>query len=181
MLKNEIINILKDPKIENDAELKLYAKRVQKLIGEYEESIYENYTEEKRREVKSYRKRLGQIIDSFKLKFREEGSVLDKHEGVEALKLLNSQISMGEVNRRLLEKGTLKLVGLNYTNKEIDKAIDDASIKFERTRNIEKSEIRKIKIAFYFLILIIILIILDKIYLKFKMFGFIKEYSKGVL
>ncbi|ORE00595.1 hypothetical protein A0H76_2193 [Hepatospora eriocheir] len=179
-LREKIIRLLDDPTINNENEFKTYVTRVQKLIFQYERSLYNDYTDENKEEIRSFRKNLSSIITFYKkeslFKNNEEPKFSSKaKDGLSTLKLLNVQLATAKVNKNLLEKGTLKLVGLNYTSKDIKEGIIGANKKLKNLNIQEKNEIKRLRIVFTVFLLITFLIIIDKLYLKFRVTELMKE------
>ncbi|ORD97553.1 hypothetical protein HERIO_565 [Hepatospora eriocheir] len=179
-LREKIIRLLDDPTINNENEFKTYVIKVQKIIFQYERSLYNDYTDENKEEIRSFRKNLSSIITFYKkeslFKNNEEPKFSSKaKDGLSTLKLLNVQLATAKVNKNLLEKGTLKLVGLNYTSKDIKEGIIGANKKLKNLNIQEKNEIRRLRIVFTVFLLITFLIIIDKLYLKFRVTELMKE------
>lgn len=168
-MDKRIEEALAEPHIESQIELKKFVKQVQSQINEYERILYakELVIPETSQKIKVWRSRLLQIIRENKELPEETYEDPEEKDGIEALKLLNRQLSLAESNQKSLEKSTLKLIGLDYTSNDIEKTILETRKKFESSVNMERSENRNLLIAFTLFITVCIAILIDKVRFKF--------------
>ena len=162
MLKKQITENLSSYRKVDKKDLSNFIKQTQLLINKYELENYANYTEEIKREVAQFRSKVCEIAKNIKNENEETG----EDEGIEILKMLNKQLILADINQNALEKGTIKLERLNYTNVDILEEISKANSKIVEKKNREKSEMRRIKWAYKMMMILCLLIILDKFYVR---------------
>lgn len=156
---------LRNAKFNSQDELKSFIRKIQSKIALYEKRSYlnESYTEKTASKIQVWRNKIQKIINSNR---EIEETENDDKAGLHILKLLNKQISISDTNQNILEKSTLKLLGLNYSIADIEKIIQETGKRFEQGINIENSEIRNIKIALCIFVFVCLGIIIDKFRLK---------------
>ncbi|KAI5168488.1 hypothetical protein PAEPH01_0176 [Pancytospora epiphaga] len=169
-LPEEIEAALKDPEPKNQVELRNYMQKTRSMIDTYEQSIYEDgrASEETAVQIKRWRGVLIAIIrknrhlpeDTEEAKERDEEE--DDKAGVEILKLMNQQLHYASNNQRLLERGTLKLVGLDYSYDEIEREVRKTRKRVSDGRNKELTEKRNLGIAFVIFISVCLFVLVDK-------------------
>ncbi|OQS55426.1 hypothetical protein EHP00_666 [Ecytonucleospora hepatopenaei] len=165
-LKEKIMKNLKEVNYENKKKTEDLMKNTLILINQYETSKYSNYTEEVKEEIRNYRQKAKGILNKVKEKNKNTREVDTELEGIEVLKSLNKQLVLADLNQSALEKGTVKLETLNYTNDDILNQINKANKKIVAQKNKEKSEMNKIRWAYKMLLILCFLILLDKFYCR---------------
>lgn len=158
---------LRRPEINTQAELKKFVRETQALIAAYEQELYaqEGVSPETQAAVKHWRARMFAIIREHKDLPETLGASApadESDDGIQTLKLLNRQLGLADTNQRLLEKSTLKLVGLDYTNGDIEKAIVETRKKIRHGKSKERRERRNLLFGFLFLVAVCLYIIVDK-------------------
>lgn len=81
--------------------------------------------------------------------------------------ILNRQIKKIDSNTALLNKGTVKLMGLEYTNTDVDKELVQTRNKIIEAKNIEKREVYLMYFAFYIFLGVCLTLLLDKFLFRF--------------
>ncbi|KAL6121874.1 hypothetical protein NUSPORA_01154 [Nucleospora cyclopteri] len=167
-LKAEIERKLEVENFKNILEMRNHLKNIKFLIVKYEQVFYGNFTEERKGEIRCFRRRITEILKKNKNLINEETTQKEEKddEGIETLRMINKQIALSESNQRILEKGTIKLQTLDLTNADITDEIKKANKKVSKFKEAEKNQIRRIKMAYFFLLLISFLIICDKMYIR---------------
>ncbi|KAI4293010.1 hypothetical protein PAPHI01_2284 [Pancytospora philotis] len=165
---------LDSPVLETQAAVKTFLRETRGLIDAYERELYESEALDKAAEarIRAWRARLLAIVRENK--DRPDGDAPagtdegpEDREGLDTLKMLNRQLLVAETNQRLLERGTLKLVGLSYSCTDIEQAIIDARKKMSEGRSKERVERRNLLLSFIFFICVCIFILVDKCRAKF--------------
>lgn len=163
--KRAIEKNLEDVNYEENEKTAALMKETLLLISQYESENYTNYTKVLKNEINEYRKRARGIL----IKVINKQSNINSNEemeGLSVLKNLNKQLHLADLNQTALEKGTVKLETLNYTNTDIMAEINKASKKIVARKNKEKSEMNKIKWAYKIFLILCALILLDKFYCR---------------
>lgn len=165
-MESKIEENLKNPNISSQQDLKAFVKNMQAKIMAYEMASYDK-EENCSQKIKNWRSRLMEIIKQYKE--LPENTIEDSQdiEGIETLKMLNKQLGLADSNQRILDKSTLKLIGLDYSSNDIEKAIVSTRKKLENSRKKEKEERRRLFYSFIFFIGVCLYIIVDKIRIKF--------------
>lgn len=168
-MDKKIEEALAEPRIESQIDLKKFIRQMQSQINEYERLLYARdlVIPETVQKIKAWRSRILQIIKENKELPEQRHEDVEEKEGIETLKLLNRQLSLADSNQKCLEKSTLKLISLNYTSGDIEKAILETRKKLESTLSMERRENRNLFIAFTLLITVCVAIIVDKIRFRF--------------
>lgn len=168
-MDKKIEEALAKPQIESQIDLKKFVKQIQSQISVYERTLYakELVIPETTKKIKVWRSRLLEVIRENKELPEEAHEDPEEKEGIETLKMLNRQLSLADSNQKSLEKSTLKLMGLDYTSGDIEKAILGTRKKFENRLKMDRSENRNLLIAFVLFITVCIAIVIDKIRFRF--------------
>lgn len=158
--------------IKSKDDLKEFVKKIQSQIKLYEKKLYDKtmVSEENLSKIKIWRARLYDIIN--KNSDLPDLSVNDQEEveGINTLHLLNKQLDLADANQSILEKSSLKLIGLNYSSAEIEKLIYQAGKKLESGVATEIAENRRLIFALVSFIVICIGILIDKFRSKILIF-----------
>ncbi|EQB59863.1 molecular chaperone [Vairimorpha apis BRL 01] len=146
--------------------------KIKDLINEYEQDLYdkESYTEMNQKKVKYWRQKLFQHMIS-----KEEEEIPEILEST--VNIVNRQINKIDNNMALLNKGTIKLLGLDYTNTDIDKALIHTKNKILERKSIEKKEIRFMYISLMIFVSMCIFILIDKFFFNYNL-NFKKYFNK---
>jgi hypothetical protein len=152
-----------DFKSEDD--LNRFIDRIRNLISEYEHDLYDKgtYTKNNQILVKKWRSQL------YKLSQKRDSLVTqnDIPDVLEStVNILNRQISKIDSNTALLNRGTLKLMGLDYTNNDIDKELVQTKNKIVQCKNNEQREIRMMYISMFLFCTVCFFVMIDKFILK---------------
>jgi len=160
-MENKINEELTKIRFTSQDELKRYTSSVQMLIQDYEQYLYEmnNYDKFEQNKIKQWRNKLYQIIQENK-DIPERMENFDELEGT--VKVIHRQVKKADINQQLLDKSTLKLMGLNYTSGDVEKALIDTKKKIKENQKKERNEIFLIMIAFIIFIFVCFLILFDK-------------------
>ncbi|KAI5150026.1 hypothetical protein ENBRE01_1254 [Enteropsectra breve] len=166
-MENTIEDFLERQNFTTNEELKEFSRQANKLIAEYEKHacVLEDPDEHTSDKIKAWRKRVFQIIKENK-KIDQPVDDSKGGEGIETLRLINRQMQHAEKNQALLDKSTLKLIGLDYTCDDIAKAVKETSKKIGKRNIIEQKERRNLTLAFGLFIMICVFILIDKIRIK---------------
>ncbi|KAK1348148.1 hypothetical protein CWI37_0220p0010 [Hamiltosporidium tvaerminnensis] len=171
-----IDNLLVQKKFKNEKDLKEYALNIRRSIQDYEIFLYENdkYSNQEEEKIKEMRKRLSEYITitTKNIKNTPKEEIKEEHKEIfETVKLVARQVTKADVNTQLLEKSTLKLKGLNYSNKEIEREIQNTRNNILRSKKEERKEIICLIIGFLVFIGVCFYIILDRLHVaKFIVF-----------
>lgn len=173
-MDKKIEEALAAPKLTTQAGVKKFLKETRALIDEYECGQYEEESDNEATasKVRRWRSRLLAIVREHKNlpdeeEVAESSDEAEAKEGLSTLKMLNQQLLMADTNQKLLERGTLKLVGLSYSCNDIEKAIIESRKKITVGKSKEQKERRNIFIGFIFLVCVCLFILLDKFYMKY--------------
>lgn len=165
-MDKEIEEHLQNPTFSSQQDLKTFTKKLQTKILLFEQQNYDAEDENDSR-IKMWRSKLLEIIKQNKELPEENIEDSNEKEGIETLRLLNRQLNLADSNQKILCKSSLKLVGLDYSSSDIEKAIIDTRKKLENSKRREKDERKRLFYSFVFFIAVCIYIIADKIRLKF--------------
>ncbi|ORD94543.1 hypothetical protein ECANGB1_533 [Enterospora canceri] len=168
-LEAQIETLLAKKEFKSRNDMRLYLKNIHLLINKYELELYQSHDEKAQNKVNDYREMANKIFLLNKnIKSDEkESQETYKEEGIETLKMLNTQLMLADINQKQLEKGTIKIESLDYTNTDILREIQKANTKIKTLKDKERGEVSQIKRAYKFLLLICLLILCDKIYIRF--------------
>lgn len=142
-------------------ELREFVGSVQRLIRKHEQHLYEvdEFTAAEQNRIREWRNRLHQI-------FQECRGIPEKSEHSDELektaRVAHRQVRKADANQQVLDKSTLKLMGLNYTNGDIEKALQDARKRIRENKQREKTEVFLIFAAFGIFASICLLVLFDK-------------------
>ncbi|KAM0676822.1 hypothetical protein BDAP_002563 [Binucleata daphniae] len=84
----------------------------------------------------------------------------------ETVRLVSREVLKTNKHIMMLEKSTLKLKGLNYTSKDLEKEIEETKKLMEKDRLQERKEFYYIKAAIAVFVSVCVLILLDKFGIK---------------
>ncbi|ADM12675.1 uncharacterized protein Eint_111760 [Encephalitozoon intestinalis ATCC 50506] len=142
-------------------DLRNHVSLIQTMIRDYEKDLYERgeYDDLSKNKVKDWRNKVYRIIQEHK-ETSESMENIDELENT--IKLVHRQIGKADSNQQILGKSTLKLMGLNYTNTDIEKALMDTRKKLKESQRQEKIEGFLVLAALLVFILVCILILFDK-------------------
>ena len=162
-MEKEIEESLKCPNVNSQSELKLFVKKMQSKTAKFEQQLYENgISDDSISKIKKWRRRIIEIINENK-ELPEENIETEKEKaGIDTLKLLNRQLNLADTNQMILQKSTLKLIGLDYSTSEIENQISKTKKNFENSMQKELQERKNLIKAFVLFIIICIIIIADK-------------------
>ncbi|KAF9763413.1 hypothetical protein NGRA_1280 [Nosema granulosis] len=126
------------------------------LINIYEQDLYDKdlFSKTEQSKIKKWRNAL------FNITTDSVPEVLES-----TVKIINRQINKMDSNTSLLSRGTLKLMGLNYTNEDIDAALLKTKNKLGEKKRTEMREIRLVYFSFFVLIGVCLYVLVDKYYL----------------
>lgn len=158
---------LAHPDTSSQGSLRGFVKDVQALIGDYEQQLYEDGEADPAglARVKRWRARCLAIVRANKTQPAENKGFDEA--GVETLKLVHRQIQFADTNQRLLDRGTLKLVGLDYSCGDIEKAIAETRKKVQAGKSKERREKRNLLLGFIFFVAVCLFIVVDKLRMRF--------------
>lgn len=161
--EEEIENKLINPNIKDQVALREFLKNIRFQMKEYERKY--GISESNVDRMKRWQSRVFMIIK----KHRDvpEEITESSREGFEILKLMDRQLQQAETNQKLLEKTTLKLIGLDYSFSDIEKAMNETKKKIELSKTAGKREKRRVFYAFVFFIMVCFYIVFDKFSIKF--------------
>lgn len=166
-MQSEIDNILsRPPALDTEADLRSFVADVKQKIVAYERSLLEGgtYDEDADMRVNKWRKRMVQIISENRKKVARVGG--GKHNDIfETFKLVSRQIDKADINLQLLDKSTLKLVGLDYSSKDIENEINKTKSILAKNRYEEVKEVRMLYLGLAVLLVVCLLILLDKLFI----------------
>ncbi|KAM0671835.1 hypothetical protein CWI42_121740 [Ordospora colligata] len=146
-------------------ELKEHIRLVQAMVSEYEKKMYEtyNYDDKCRTKIREWRNKLYQMAHENKIT-QESSDNIDELE--KTARLVHRQIGKADTNQSVLDKSTLKLMGLNYTSKDIENALVETKEKMKKNRKQERAEVFLLTGAFVLFVCVCILILFDKLVSK---------------
>lgn len=158
-----------DTKIENELtksdfksqeELDNHIDAILTMINNYEQDLYDKdaYSRVEQSRVRRWRNLLYNM-SQLKNTIEDVPEVLES-----TVKIINRQIHKMDTNTNLLSRGTVKLMGLNYTNEDIDKALLKTKDKLTEKNQLEAREIRLVYFSFLVLLGVSLFVILDKFY-----------------
>lgn len=164
-MEKSIENMLDNPEIRSQNDLKQFISEVQSKITIFEKQIYGEETDPVLiKKIKGWRQRLLEIVKNNRELPENENS--EEKKGIDALKLLNKQINNAELNQQILIKSTLKLASLDLSTGELDKVIVETRKKIEQNIKREKIEYRRLLLVFFIFLCICFIILIDKYRLK---------------
>lgn len=116
---------LKKSEFKSQEDLDNHINYVLSLINEFEQYLYdkEDFTTTQQAKIRRWRQVL---FNKSQLKntIEEIPEVLES-----TVRIVNRQLNKMDTNKGLLRKGTLKLIGLNYTNEDIEKGLSKTKSK----------------------------------------------------
>lgn len=162
-MESAIEKLLTGPEINTQEELRRFVADVQSKITIFEKQIYERGDADPAvlKRIRSWRTKLLEIIKNNKELPEQEDP--EEKAGMQTLKLLNRQIDFADTNQRILDKSSLKLVSLDISSDQLDKAMVETRKKLENGLKTEDMEYRRLVIAFIIYIIICIGILIDKL------------------
>lgn len=162
-MESAIEKLLTCPEINTQEELRRFVADVQSKITIFEKQIYERGDADPAvlKRIRSWRTKLLEIIKNNKELPEQEDP--EEKAGMQTLKLLNRQIDFADTNQRILDKSSLKLVSLDISSDQLDKAMVETRKKLENGLKTEDMEYRRLVIAFIIYIIICIGILIDKL------------------
>lgn len=160
-MEKKINTELSRTEFSSQEDLRKHASLVQAMIREYEKNLYEKgeYDDSSKSRVKDWRDKLYKITQEHK-DVSESAETLDELENT--VKLVHRQIGKADANQQILGKSTLKLMGLNYTSNDIEKALADTRRKLRENQKKERTEGFLVLVALLVFMLVCILILFDK-------------------
>lgn len=159
-MEQEIEQLLERESFSSQKSLKEFVSQVQGLLFEYEQKEC-GEDEKGMAKIREWRRQLFGIIR----KNREIPEMAEEgvEDAVNTLHLVNKQKNKAEENQNLLEKGTLKLLGLHHTTGEIEKEIATAKRKIVEGKSKEREERRNLFLSFFILITVSLALFIDKL------------------
>lgn len=160
-MEGQIEELLREPCLDSQDTLKKFVNKMQNLIMDFEQSLYAKDDPVLKEQIKRWRKRLFRIIKENRQlpEIAEEGTM----DALSTLQMVNKQKDMAITNQRLLDKGTLKLIGLNYTAKDIEESIAAAKKNLQFAKSKERKERKNLILGFLFFISVCIFILIDRL------------------
>ncbi|KAL0263972.1 UNVERIFIED_CONTAM: hypothetical protein PYX00_010886 [Menopon gallinae] len=166
-MREDIESLLSNPpSFDTEEDLRLYVNRVKQKVIEYEQQLLEEgqYTEDAEQRVGEWRRRIWGVISESK-RGAGRGNVSEKHSDVfETVKLASRQIDKANVNLQLLDKSTLKLVGLNYSSRDIENELAKARDVITKSRAEERREVWMVYTGVLVLATVCLVILADKLF-----------------
>lgn len=158
---------LSEPDAKTQEETRKFVQDLQSKITLYEKNIYDrgDLSSAALKKIKGWRARLLEISRANKEPPAREDA--EEHEGLETLRLLNRQLDHADLNKKILDKSTLKLASLDFSTDELDKVIVETRRKFETGLRREQQEYRRLILVFLLFLCLCAGIALDKLRLKF--------------
>lgn len=165
-MQNVIEKELEKNEFKSEEDLSIFINRIRHLISEYEQDLYDKgtYTRQNQLLVKTWRSKLYNLFQK-RDSFVAQSDIPDVLEST--VNILNRQIKKIDSNTALLNKGTVKLMGLEYTNTDIDKELVQTRNKIIEAKNIEKREVYLMYFAFYIFLGVCLTLLLDKFLFRF--------------
>jgi hypothetical protein len=160
-MEDRIVEELRRTEFVSQEEVRRHVAEVQAHIQEYEQDLYESnrYNAEERAKIRKWRLGLYNTV-------RSRASVPENTEALEELestaRLVHRQVQKADANQRLLDKSTLKLMGLNYTNRDIERKLEEARRRIRENKKRERTEWLMIAVAAVVFIFVCILILFEK-------------------
>lgn len=157
---------LRNPEVRSQEDLKRLVMDVQSKITLFEKQAYDKdkVTADVLKKIKSWRTRLLAIVRGYNgLPAKEDP---EDQKGLETLRLLNKQLEHADVNRKLLDKSTLKVASLDFSTDELETVIVETRKKFEANLKREEVDYRRIVLAFIVFLGVCFGILFDKFYMK---------------
>ncbi|KAM0676067.1 hypothetical protein GVAV_000028 [Gurleya vavrai] len=171
-LEKNIINSLKVPFFETENELKNHLKNTRDMIANYELFLYEieAYDDEEIEKITKWRRTLAinantvknSILKNVKEQFNSKSANRDDINDLEeTVRLVSREINKADQNISILQKSTIKLKGINYTSKDLEKEIEETRRMIQKDKNMERKEILRIKMAICIFIFVCFAIFVD--------------------
>lgn len=176
--REKIDSLLKICTSTNETELKEYITQVNDSIYQYELLLYQEneYNDYHSQIIQKWRQTLIKNIKKIKNKLTEaiQNEKLstniqrnDTKDLEETVHLVHRQIKKADSNTSELMRSTIKLKKLNLSSKDLQKEIENAKKEILQRKLVESKEIRMIKFAFLFFILVCCLIVVDRLGLSY--------------
>lgn len=164
-MDGDIERRLENPRVGSRDELRSFIRETQSLIGEYERQHYGDADPRVAGRIGRWRRRILEIIREKKQLGGAEDETTEElsKDGIDTLRLLNRQLQQAESNQQILERSTLKLIGLDYSCGDIEGAIVETRRKMQQGLGKERKERRNILIAFIFFAGVCFYILFDRI------------------
>ncbi|AFM99448.1 hypothetical protein KMI_09g15230 [Encephalitozoon hellem] len=160
-MEEKINTELSRTEFSSQEDLKKHISLVQAMVRDYEKDLYEKgkYDDSAKSKVRDWRDKLYKVAQEHK-DISENAENLDELEST--VKLVHRQIGKADTNQQILGKSTLKLMGLNYTSSDIEKALVDTRRKLKENQRQERTEVFLVLAALLIFILVCMLILFDK-------------------
>ncbi|CAD26096.1 hypothetical protein [Encephalitozoon cuniculi GB-M1] len=160
-MEEKINTELSRTEFSSQEDLKKHVLFVQAMIRDYEKHLYEEgrYDDPSKSNVRHWRDKLYRTVQEHR-DISESAENLDELENT--ARLVHRQIGKADANQQILDRSTLKLMGLNYTSNDIEKALTDTRNKLKENQKQERFETLLVLIALLVFILICVLILFDK-------------------
>lgn len=166
-MREDIESLLSSPQsFATEEDLRRYVNNVKQKVIEYEQLLIEEgrYTESAESQVGEWRRQIWGIISESKKRIGREHAT-EKHNDVfETVKLASRQVDKANVNLQLLDKSTLKLVGLNYSSRDIENELAKARDAIMKNRAEERKEVWMIYVGVLLLAVVCLAILVDKLF-----------------
>lgn len=142
-------------------DLRKHMSSVQAMIRDYEKHLYEEgrYDGASKAKIKHWRDKLYRTAQEHK-DISEASENLDELEGT--VRMVHRQIGKADANQQVLDKSTLKLMGLDYTSGDIEKALGDTRAKVKENQRQERTEVIMVLGALLVFVCVCIVILFDK-------------------
>ena len=152
------------PRFTDEVELRSFISKVKQKISEYEHKAIEDSRRYADAEslMKGWRKKILEIILESKKGLKRPESQDGDDEMLETVMIASRQINKANINLHLLDKSTLKLVGLNYSCRDIENEISKAKDVITKNKLEEKKEIWMVYLGILVLLVVCVAILLDK-------------------
>lgn len=165
----EIEKMLENPpRLENEADFRSFIVKIKKKIVSYEKSLMEegSYNRETELLVNVWRGKILSIISDNKRTYRGN-QISEKHKDVlETVKIASRQIEKADTNLNLLDNSTLKLVGLNYSSKDIENELNKTRDILAKSKADERRERFMVYLGALILLFVSLIILVDKFFIR---------------
>lgn len=156
------------PVLETESDLRSFLNKVKKHILAYEQALVEKemYTRDTELLVNKWRTKILSIISQSQ---RTYGSsqVPEKHKDIlETVKIASRQVEKANLNLSSLDNSTLKLVGLNYSSKDIENEITKTREILAKNKYDERKERLMVYLGVLVLLFVCLVILVDKFFIK---------------
>ncbi|KAM0686979.1 hypothetical protein COBT_001789 [Conglomerata obtusa] len=169
----ELVNL---PPYALEKEIKSHLNKAYTLIHNYELELYEKemYTDNEIQKIKQWRSTLIKNANRLKTQIYNSKTtndeVIPKRDDLndleETVRLVSREICKTDKNISLLERSTLKLKGINYTSKDLEREISETRKMMLKEKLQEQKEVFLIKIAILIFMIVCLIIIFDIVKLQ---------------